>query len=150
MDDTTQIIRKALDAIAHRTTRDSRRYVKSTGISMPQFVVLMLLHHQGLCSISEIGERMDITSAATSQLVDKLVQGGLIEREEDPNDRRVKQITLSVKGREMIRRGIDERYRWVESLAREMGPEEREKIGVAMSWLTDMLKKLEEQDSHAE
>ena len=76
---------------------------------MPQFSILMQLHHRGNCAIGDISERFDVTNAAASQLVEKLVQSGLIQREEDPNDRRAKLLNLTEKGREFIHQGIEER-----------------------------------------
>jgi len=57
----------------------------------------MQLHYKGSCGMSEISERSNVTAAAASQLVEKLVQSELIERTEDPNDRRAKQLSLSKK-----------------------------------------------------
>jgi predicted transcriptional regulator len=75
---------------------------------------------QGACGMSEVSERFEITPAAASQLVDKLVQSGLIVREEDPSDRRAKLLDLTEKG-ELVQQGHEERYRWVD----ELGPTDR-------------------------
>jgi len=75
---------------------------------MPQFSVMMQLHHRGNCAIGDISERFDITNAAASQLVDKLVQSGFIKREEDPQDRRAKMLNLTDKGKDLIQRGIED------------------------------------------
>ncbi len=142
-----QIVRRSMDVVAHRTMRDWSRFVRTTGISMAQFSVLMQLHYKGACGVSDISERMDITSAAASQLVEKLVQSGLIERAEDPQDRRLKRITLSPKGQDLIRAGIMERYRWVEALSESLSDTEREKIGQALIILSETLQRLEPQES---
>ncbi len=141
-----QIVRRSMDVVAHRTMRDWSRFVKSTGISMPQFSILMQLHYKGACGVSDISERMDVTSAAASQLVEKLVQAGLIERTEDPSDRRIKRITLSAKGQDLIRAGISERYRWVDALAASLSEEERQKVGEALDILSDTMQQLEPQE----
>lgn len=142
-----QIVRRSMDVVAHRTMRDWSRFVRTTGISMAQFSVLMQLHYKGACGVSDISERMDITSAAASQLVEKLVQSGLIERAEDPQDRRLKRITLSPKGQDLIRAGIMVRYRWVEALSESLSDTEREKVGEALTILSETLQRLESQES---
>ncbi|MDX1379215.1 MAG: MarR family transcriptional regulator, partial [Anaerolineales bacterium] len=76
----TQAIRSWMDVFMHRSMRSWHLFAKSTGLSMPQFSVLMQLHHKGACGMSEISERFEVTPAAASQLVDKLVQGGFIIR----------------------------------------------------------------------
>src|SRR5512145_2651122 len=106
-------LRNWVEMTTHRSMRDQTRYVKSLGISMPQFFMLMHLHYKKQCGISQLSDHLEITSAAASQLVDKLVQSGLLDRAEDPNDRRAKQVTLSVKGRDLIESSIQERFRWV-------------------------------------
>ena len=81
-------LRQWMDVFMHRSMRSWHLFVKSTGLTMPQFSILMQLHYKGSCGMSEISEHFDISNAAASQLAEKLVQGGYIERDEDPNDRR--------------------------------------------------------------
>src|SRR5512144_160780 len=112
----TQTMRQFMDIAMHYSMRANAHFAKATGLSMPQFSLLMQLHHRGVCGMSEVSERFEITPAAASQLVDKIVQSGLIHREEDPHDRRAKSLNLTDKGRELILRSIEERYRWVEPM----------------------------------
>ena len=139
----TNIIRQWMDVVATRALHDHARYVKASGLSMPQFFVLMQLHHHGKCGVTDIGDRMETTSAAASQLIDRLVQSGLLARAEDPDDRRAKQIALTEKGRTLIEKGIAERYRWVEDLAASLTAEEQAAVLKALPPLIEALKKLE-------
>ena len=141
----SQPLRQWVEATTHRSMRDQSRYAKSTGLSMPQFSILMQLHYRGHCGIGDISERFDITNAAASQLVEKLFQSGLLDRAEDPNDRRAKQVTLSAKGRELIDKSIDERFRWVDELVINLKGEEREKVKEALEILTVAAQKLDQQ-----
>lgn len=137
-----KITRQWMDAVMHRSMRDWSHFVKATDLSMPQFSILMQLHYQGECGMSDVSERMDISAAAASQLVEKLVISKLIERAEDPTDRRAKQIKLSPKGKEMIVRGIEERYRWVEEMVDGINVEDRQKVGDALTILTEVAKSI--------
>jgi DNA-binding MarR family transcriptional regulator len=139
----SQTLRAWMDVFMHRSMRGWNHFAKSTGLSMPQFSILMQLHHKGPCGMSEVSDRFDITAAAASQLVEKLVQAGYLERAEDPNDRRAKLLTLSVKGEELIQQGTEERYRWVDDLASQLSAEERAKVVEALSILTEAAQKLE-------
>ena len=139
----SQAIRSWMDVFMHRSMRGWGLFAKSTGLSMPQFSVMMQLHHRGNCAIGDISERFDITNAAASQLVDKLVQSGFIKREEDPQDRRAKMLNLTNKGRDLIQRGIEERYRWVDDLAGKLTLEERAKVTEALNFMTRAAKELE-------
>ena len=144
----TQAIRTWMDVFMHRSMRGWGLFAKSTGLSMPQFSILMQLHHKGACGLSEISERFEVSPAAASQLVDKLVQSGYIQREEDPSDRRAKLLNLTEKGRELIRQGIDERYRWVEELAGRLTAEERMQVSEALNIMTRAAEELEAEPVH--
>ena len=111
---------------------------------MPQFSILMQLHHKGACGMSEISERFEVTPAAASQLVDKVVQGGFVKREEDPKDRRAKLLNLTDKGRQLIQRGIEERYRWMQELAGKLTAEEQAQVSEALNMLTRAAREMED------
>lgn len=127
----------------HRSMHGWSHFAKSKGLSLQQFGILMQLHHHGECGVSGLSEHFDITSAAVSQLVDKLVQSGLVQREEDPHDRRAKSLNLTDKGKELIQRGIEERYRWVDQLAGKLTVEERAKVTEALNMMTEAAKEME-------
>jgi len=140
----TQPLRAWMDVFMHRSMRGWTHFAKSTGLSMPQFSILMQLHYKGACGMSAISERFDVTAAAASQLVDKLVQAGYIERTEDPSDRRAKLLKLSTNGAKLVDDGIQERYRWMDELTSKLSVEEQMKIGEALSILTEAAQKLDQ------
>jgi DNA-binding MarR family transcriptional regulator len=139
-----QTMRQFMDMAMHYSMRASGHFTKAHGLSMPQFSILMQLYYRGVCGMSEVSERFEITPAGASQLVDKLVQSGFIRREEDPQDRRAKSLKLTDEGKELIQEGIEERYRWVEPLAGKMTAEERAKVNEALAILTNAAQKAEE------
>ena len=120
-----QSLREWMDIFMHRSMRGWSQYAKSTGLSMPQFSILMQLHHKGPCGMSQISERFDISNAAASQLAEKLVQSEYIERAEDPNDRRAKVLQLTSKGKDLINAGVEERYRWLDELVKKLSADEK-------------------------
>ena len=139
----TQPLRAGMDVFMHRSMRGWNQFAKSTGLSMPQFSILMQLHYKGPCGMSEISERFDVSAAAASQLVDKLVQAGYIERTEDPSDRRAKLLKLSTKGAKLVDDGILERYRWMDELTGQLTTEERGKVAEALMLLTEKAREVD-------
>ena len=137
------MIRQFMDIAMHHSMRERAHFAKTLGLSMPQFGILMQLHYRGNCGVSDISNWFDVTNAAASQLVDKLVQSGFVQREEDPQDRRAKLLNLTDKGRELIQQSIEERYRWVDQLAEELTAEERAKVSEALDIMTQAAKELE-------
>jgi DNA-binding MarR family transcriptional regulator len=140
-------MRQFMDIAMHYSMHASGHFIKAHGLSMPQFSILMQLHYRGVCGISEVSERFEITPAAASQLVDKLVQSGFIRREEDPQDRRAKSLKLTDKGKELILQGIEERYRWVEPMVGTLNSEERAKVNEALTILTSAVQEVEMETS---
>ncbi|NJC97967.1 MAG: hypothetical protein C3F07_08110 [Anaerolineales bacterium] len=139
----TKSIRSWMDVFMHRSMRGWGRYAKSTGLSIHQVSLMMQLNYRGACGMSEISERFNVTPAAASQLVDKLVQSGYIQREEDPNDRRAKLLNLTDRGRKLIHQGMEERYRWVDELTQKLTEEERAQISEALDIMTRVATDLE-------
>ena len=140
----TQPMREWMDVFMHRSMRGWSQFAKSTGLSMPQFSILMQLHYKGTTGLSEISERFDISAAAASQLVEKLVQSGYLERAEDPNDRRAKNLRLTPSGAKLVDDGIQERYRWMEELAANLDAGDHAKISDALTLLTQAARKMDE------
>jgi DNA-binding MarR family transcriptional regulator len=138
-----QTIRQFMDIAMHHALHERIHFAKTLGLSMPQFGILMQLRYRGNCGVSDISDRFDITNAAASQLVDKLVQSRLIQREEDPHDRRAKLLNLTEKANELIQQNIAERYRWVDQLAEKLTAEERTKVTEALDIMTRAAKELE-------
>jgi DNA-binding MarR family transcriptional regulator len=133
-----------MDVFMHRSMRGWTHFAKSTGLSMPQFSILMQLHYKGACGMSEISERFDVSAAAASQLVDKLVQAGYIERTEDPHDRRAKLLKLSTEGAKLVDDGIQERYRWMDELTTRISAADQARINEALSILTEAARQMDQ------
>ena len=102
------------------------QFAKDQGLSVPQIGVLFHINSRGTCGVSDIGDDTGVTSAAASQMLDRLVQNGLVERREDPDDRRAKQIVLTERGHRVVRGSQEARQRWFSTLADGMSTHERD------------------------
>jgi DNA-binding MarR family transcriptional regulator len=76
-------------------------------------------------------------------MLERLVQQQMITRSEDPNDRRVKQIVLTDKGRQVLQDSIHARQGWLEELARALSPGEQEQVVAALHILIEKASQLE-------
>lgn len=99
-------IHRHFEMFMQRSLRGIMGSMKQDGLSMPQTYTLLYLYHEGQVRISDIGTLMEIGKAAASQLVERLVQQGLVERVEDENDRRAKKIRLLPKSLALIEKGL--------------------------------------------
>ena len=137
-------LRRWMEMTFARSMHDWAHYVKESGFTMQQFRLLMQLYYQGSsCGISQISDDLSITAAAASQLVEKMVQSGLLERAEDPSDRRAKLLALSATGSELIEKGNKERYRWMDHLAETLSEQDQAKVNEALILLIDASRKID-------
>ena len=147
MSDTTNDLTKTLQewvaVFMHRSMRYVYLFTKEHNLSMSQIGALMNIHRQGVCSVSDIGDELGVTSAAASQMLDRLVQQDLIVRSEDPHDRRGKQLVLTDKGRQVIHASFDARQSWLGDLAQTLTPAEQESVIAALTLLIEKIKQLD-------
>jgi DNA-binding MarR family transcriptional regulator len=141
--DVIQSVIQWMEISTTRSMRDWGRYVRETELSMPQFGILMRLYYRGGCGISDISKHSGVSNAAVSQMIERMVEKQLIERSEDPLDRRAKQLVLASKGRELVQASIGERYRWVEELVSNLTGDEQETVSKALPSLVKSLQKLD-------
>jgi DNA-binding MarR family transcriptional regulator len=140
----SDVVREWSEVYMHRSARDFKRFMHETGLSFSQINVLMRLYHGGKSGVSEIGVQLGVTNAAASQAIDRLVNLNLIERTEDPVDRRAKLLVLTPKGRELIDRGIAIRSGWIEGLTDAFTVEQQGMIISALTLLTEAARQTEE------
>jgi len=134
---------KWIEVFMRRSMHNFISYSKEKGLSMSQLGALLHLFRGGSCSVSDIGDNLGVTNAAASQMLERLVQQSLILRKEDPEDRRVKQVVLTDKGREILQESIAARQVWLENLAQTLSEAEREQITAALEVLIDKASQLE-------
>ena len=137
------VLREWSEVFMRRSMRDFTTFMRNSGLTMPQVSALFKLHYQGTCGVTDIADHLDVTSAAASQMVDRLVQQGLLARSTDPHDRRVKQLELTPLGDRLLEDSIEARVQWMAGLTTVLSPVEQETIVSALDLLTDAATRLE-------
>jgi DNA-binding MarR family transcriptional regulator len=127
----------------HRSMRNFICYARKSGLSMSHIGALFHIHSEGKCGVTALGNHLDVTSAAASQMLERLVQQELILRTEDPNDRRGKQIVLTDKGSRVLEDGIRARQKWLDDLTETLSDGEKEAVMAALEILIDKTRSLE-------
>ncbi len=122
---------------------DFNRYMRSAGLSLPQMTILLHLHYQGPSDVTHICEMMQVSPAGASQMIERMAQQGMVRREERPGDRRVRLVTLTEKGREVVLESIAARQAWIEELVAGLSPSEAERIGDSLLTLNQIASKME-------
>jgi MarR family transcriptional regulator, organic hydroperoxide resistance regulator len=100
----------AADVVAkfRRVTNSTRRHFqwieKETGISGALVSALWELHQAPGMRVSELAQALAVHQSTASNLVDKLQERGLIERDRSTDDQRVVRLHLTRQGENIIRR----------------------------------------------
>ena len=68
------------------------RQVSALGVTRAQWMVLARLARRPGCSQTELAEMMEVERATAGRLLDRLEENGLVRREPDPVDRRVRRV----------------------------------------------------------
>ncbi|OGO59795.1 MAG: hypothetical protein A2029_02080 [Chloroflexi bacterium RBG_19FT_COMBO_47_9] len=118
-------------------------YAKKNGLTMAQFGAMLRIYHKGACGVSDIGNDLGVTKSAVSQMLERLVQQKIITRSEDPTDRRIKQIALTDKGRQILQESSHANHVWLEELASKLTPAEQEQVKDALVILIEKANQLE-------
>lgn len=135
-----------IEKTTHRHMRSFMRYIRGSGLSISQANTLMRLYHHGPSPVNDLAEHLGITVAAVSQLLNQLIDLGYIGRSTSQSDRRIKVITLTELGREMVEKGIQQRHTWVNDLADEFSPSEKAQMLPSLELLNDRILKLMEKN----
>jgi MarR family transcriptional regulator, 2-MHQ and catechol-resistance regulon repressor len=75
--------------------------------------------------MNTIGPKVWLTPGSISVAVDRLVKKGLVSRKDHPDDRRVRRVELTPKGRALIARGFGEHAAVMENVANVLSKNER-------------------------
>ncbi len=105
--DRTDISLIALRRILRATELFGRELAQAAGLTAVQFRVLQVVGELENCTATAISQRMGVSQATVTSLVDKLVRQGMVERQRSLRDRRQTNIVMTEKGRATIARAPD-------------------------------------------
>ncbi|MCW5822414.1 MAG: MarR family transcriptional regulator [Cyanobacteria bacterium TGS_CYA1] len=109
---------RAVETYAHR-----RIQLLELGVS--DFGVLEALLHKGDLPINALGSKVLLTSSSMTAAVDRLESQGLVERKNDPNDRRARLVSLTPKGQKLIERAFKTHAKDMEQIMSPLSEQER-------------------------
>src|SRR6266850_304245 len=116
------VLGKAFQALAAHAT-DSLK-LSQAGLGDSDFRVLEALLHKGPLPVNTIGPKVWLTPGSISVAVDRLEKKGLVKRK-NTDDRRVRQVELTAKGRTLIKKTFREHVAAMEEVAAVLSKRER-------------------------
>ena len=122
------VILKAMRAL----TRYAAAGIEGTGLGDSDFRVLEVLLHKGPLPVNTIGPIVDLTPGSISIAVDRLVAKGLVSRVESTEDRRVRMVGLTPRGKDLIVPAFRKHAGQMKRVFSELSPEELRYLEVAL------------------
>ncbi len=115
------------------------RVIDESGLTFAQMKVLVELQapDEDARTVTAISEELGISVASASRATDGLVRKKLATRVEDENDRRVRRLALTSKGRGLADRIISARLATLEEFTGSLEPDERHKLESALDALLE-------------
>ncbi|MDP3791749.1 MAG: MarR family transcriptional regulator [Candidatus Omnitrophota bacterium] len=95
-------------------------------VTLPQLAIMELIHKSGELNMSDMARSMNVTTAAMTGIVDRLVREGYVARISVPNDRRVIMVKLTAKGDKTIKNVIEHKRQMVIKIFAVLSNTERE------------------------
>jgi DNA-binding MarR family transcriptional regulator len=103
VDELTDGLFSFLTYLVKSAEADVFRVAAELDLSLSQIRAMFVLSHtERELGLSELAEAVGLSVAATGRAVDVLVRHGLVARQEDADDRRVKRILLTASGQDKI------------------------------------------------
>src|ERR1700732_2769470 len=114
------VMMKAMRAL----TRYAAAGIEETGLGLSDFGVLEVLLHKGPLPVNMIGPIVDLPPGSISTAVDRLVARGLVSRVESAEDRRVRIVALTPRGKDLIVSAFRKHSGQMKKVFSELSPEE--------------------------
>jgi DNA-binding MarR family transcriptional regulator len=117
------------------------RVIEESGLSMTQSKALLELGGLGeeteAHQVSDLAETFGVSVPSMSRAVDGLVKKRLATRVEDPDDRRVRRVAITEKGKQLVDAVVVVRQAGMETFAASLTAAQRRKLDAAVDALMD-------------
>ena len=135
-----QVIRDSKDVIAHYATGNMMEPLLSMPLTIQQLRVLGLLyvepeHNTG----AQLAERLNISLATVSGLIDRLAALDMVQRQDDPADQRVRRITLTPTGQGLVRDFFESQDRMTDHLMGQLSDADLTALATGVQALANVL-----------
>lgn len=88
----------ALRRVMRATDLHSKQLFKSIGLTSPQLLIMQILHREGSITAGQLADKVSLSQATVTTILDRLQAKGLIQRERSEADRRKVFVLLTEQG----------------------------------------------------
>ncbi len=116
------------------STPEFFRFLGEADVSLTQVKLMHVLAAPGADhTLKDLAEEMSFSLAGCSRSIDALHQRGLVERREDEHDRRMKRVSITPAGRDLLRHINEMRVAWLEQFVSTLPDDQRDRLLDALS-----------------
>lgn len=130
-----------LNLSTQRTMDEFMHFIRKRGLTIPQMNLLMYLYYHGACEITHLAEPLQVGKSAISQIVERMVQQGYLERSAVAGDRRSRLVQLTPAAEQIILEGIVARQSWLNDPSGELPSAEQELLLHALKIINQLYRK---------
>ncbi|PJK21328.1 MarR family winged helix-turn-helix transcriptional regulator [Mycolicibacterium goodii] len=118
-------------------------------VTVPQLRVMMMIATRGAMNLAGVAEALQVSPSNASRICDRLLKVGMIDRRDDPADRRNIALTLTAEGQALIDRVVRHRRSAIRRILRQMSPERRELLAAVIEEFATAAGEPREEHRHA-
>ncbi len=112
----------------YKLIKKNYQVLKDTNISMIQLHCLIYINKNKNCSLKQIAKNFSVTLPSATDLVNKLILLKLIIRKEDKKDRRLINLSLTKKGKKLIKKILEKNNQCFSSLINKLNIKEKKQL----------------------
>jgi DNA-binding MarR family transcriptional regulator len=116
---------EVIELIKKYQFRDRNQMV-CCGLSVSQCYILETLRRYGSLTMKSLAEKMHLSISTITRVLEPLVRKGYVERTEDPDDRRIRHISLSNSGKQVYQQSWENVIRSEKIILEHFPPEHRD------------------------
>jgi MarR family transcriptional regulator, 2-MHQ and catechol-resistance regulon repressor len=101
---------------------------KESELILSDFGILEVLLHKGPQPVSVLGPKVGLNPGSISVAVDRLYERRLVNREESPDDRRIRVVSLTTEGKKLISAAFRRHAELIETLFSVLSPDDQTQL----------------------
>ncbi len=105
-----------------------RSSIAGTGLQLSEFAIMEALLHKGPLPISNIGDKVLLTSGSMTAAINRLEKKKFVRRMRDMSDGRIFHVHLTEVGRVVIKRAYEKHAANLEEVAGALSPGEQDEL----------------------
>jgi DNA-binding MarR family transcriptional regulator len=106
-------------------------------VTLTQFRTLVVLDTRGPTSLNALAESLDVNASTVLRVIDKLLVGALVTRQENPNNRREVVLDVTTAGADLVREATERRRQAIAAIVRNIPGAQRDQLVQALRAFAD-------------